>query len=120
MKTHPHTCGRILRTAFLALIISALPFPAFGYGDAGHQTLGAIADRLIASSPNTVTHVRALIGNQTLEKAATWADDCKYHFNPNDPDMVAFVNANPHQTPTPGPHDQNSYHFTDIPIQETH
>ena len=119
MKTHPHTCGRIL-TAFLALIISALPFPAFGYGDAGHQTVGAIADRLIASSPNTVTHVRALIGNQTLEKAATWADDCKYHFNPNDPDMVAFVNANPHQTPTPGPHDQNSYHFTDIPIQETH
>ena len=120
MNTYPNIRGRILRIAFLALTISALPTPIFGYGDDGHKTVGAIADKLIANSPNTVAHVRALIGNQTLEKAATWADDCKYHFNPNDADMVAFVAANPHLTPTPGPHDQNSYHYTDIPIQETH
>jgi hypothetical protein len=120
MNTHPTTRGRIFRTAFLILTMSALPFPAFGYGDDGHKTVGAIADILIANSPNTVAHVKALIGNKTLEKSATWADDCKYHFNPQDPDMVAFVAANPHLTPTPGPHDQNAYHYTDIPIQETH
>lgn len=117
MKTN---IRRIFRTAFPILAVAALPCAVFGYGDQGHQTVGAIADKLIAASPNTVAHVRALLANQTLEKVATWADDCKYHYNPNDPDMVAFVAANPHLTPTPGPHDQNSYHYTDIPIQETH
>ncbi|MDP9100369.1 MAG: S1/P1 nuclease [Verrucomicrobiota bacterium] len=34
--------------------------------------------------------------------------------------MVDFVAKNPHMTPTPGPHDQNAYHYTDIPIQEAH
>jgi hypothetical protein len=68
MNTHPSIRGRILRAAFLALTMSALPLPAFGYGDQGHQTVGAIADKLIANSPNTVAHVRALIGNQTLER----------------------------------------------------
>lgn len=120
MNTSLIISARLLRVALLSLAILTWPYPALGYGDAGHQTVGAIADKLISNSPNTVAHVRALIGNQTLEKAATWADDCKYHFNPNDPDMVAFVAANPHLTPTPGPHDQNSYHFTDIPIQEAH
>lgn len=110
----------ILRIALLTLTFSASPFPAFGYGDEGHKTVGAIADILIANSPNTLARVRTLLPNTSLEKAATWADECKYHFNPNDADMVDFVNKNPHMTPTPGPHDQNSYHFTDIPIQETH
>jgi hypothetical protein len=120
MNTHSNPSRRILRAAFLTLTISALPLPAFGYGDAGHQTVGAIADRLIAGSPNTVAHVHALIGNETLEHTATWADTAKHPGHNPTAEMQAFIAANPHLSPTPGPHDQNSYHFTDMPFQETH
>lgn len=116
MNTHLNTCGRIFRAAFLAVAISVLPIPAFGYGDEGHKTVGAIADKLIANSPNTVAQVRALIGNTTLERASIWADDAKYNPNQNDAEMMAFINANAHHSA----HDHWDYHFTDIPIQETH
>jgi hypothetical protein len=116
MNTHTNIRGRIFRIAFLALALAALPSPIFGYGDEGHKTVGAIADKLIANSPNTVAHVRALIGNTTLERTAIWADDAKYSPNPNDPEMMAFINANAHHSV----HDHWDYHFTDIPIQETH
>ncbi len=119
MKTNLKICGRIVRAVLLILAAIVLSSTAFGYGPEGHQTVGAIADKLIANSPNTVAHVRALIGNETLEHASTWADDCKYHFNPHDQDMVAFVSANPHVQGSNGPHDHHAYHFTDIPIQET-
>jgi len=119
METNSNICGRIFGAALLISIATALASTTFGYGNEGHQTVGAIADKLIANSPNTVAHVRALIGNETLEHASTWADDCKYHFNPHDPDMVAFVSANPHVQHDAGPHDHHAYHYTDIPIQET-
>ena len=119
MKTSLNTFGRILRAVLLISAGIVLASTAFGYGPEGHQTVGAIADELIANSPNTVAHVRALIGNETLEHASTWADDCKYAFNPHDQDMVAFVSANPHVQGGNGPHDHHAYHFTDIPIQET-
>src|SRR5262249_5720784 len=120
MKTNLNICGRFVRAVPLTFVATVLASTAFGYGNEGHQTVGAIADKLIANSPNTVVHVRALIGNETLEHASTWADDCKYNFNSHDPDMVAFVAANPHVQGSNGPHDHHAYHFTDIPIQETH
>jgi hypothetical protein len=118
MKTNPNICAQIFRAALLVFVAAALPSTVFAYGDKGHQTVGAIADKLIATSPNTVAHVRALLSKETLEHAATWADDCKYHYNPHDPDMVAFVAANPHVDGNAGPHDHHAYHYTDIPIQE--
>jgi len=119
MKTNLNICGRIVRAVLLVLAAIMLASTTFGYGPEGHQTVGAIADKLIANSPNTVAHVRALIGNETLEHASTWADDCKYNFNPRDHDMAAFVSANPHVHGSKGPHDHHAYHYTDIPIQET-
>src|SRR6266446_8593004 len=116
MNTYPN----ILRSALGSIFAVALVSSSFGYGDAGHQTVGAIADKLIANSPNTVAHVRALIGDETLEHASTWADKCKHIIDPNDPDMMAFIAANPHSPGSNGPHDHYAYHYTDIPIQETH
>ncbi|HEV7403133.1 MAG TPA: S1/P1 nuclease [Chthoniobacteraceae bacterium] len=104
--------ARFLLTALVSLGCSGA---AFGWGYPGHETVGALADRLLANDPaaaNARAHIAQLLGpGAKLQKAATWADDVKYHFNANDPEMVAFQNANPH-------HDQ--YHYTDIPIQETH
>jgi hypothetical protein len=119
LKTNQNIRGRIVRAVLRAFVTTMLASTALGYGNEGHQTVGAIADTLIANSPNTVAHVRALIGNETLERASTWADDCKYHLNPHDHDMVAFVSANPHVQGSSGPHDHHAYHYTDIPIQET-
>ncbi|MDP9100368.1 MAG: hypothetical protein M3N48_15460 [Verrucomicrobiota bacterium] len=68
MNTPPNARARSFRIPLVALIIAASPFPAFGYGDDGHKTVGAIADILIANSPNTLAHVRTLLPNQTLEK----------------------------------------------------
>ena len=115
--SHPQkTCGRLLRAALPAFIIFALPFATFGYGDPGHQTVGAIADELIANSPNTAAHVRALIGNTTLELVSIWADNAKHNLDQNDAEMMAFIRANAH----PSAHDHFHYHYTNIPIQETH
>jgi hypothetical protein len=111
---------RTLQLILSPLFIAAIRCTAFGYGDEGHQTVGAIADKLLVNSPNTVAHIRSLIGNQSLERAATWADDVKYHFDPNNPEMVAFANANPNMPHNSGPHDHHAYHYTDIPIQENH
>jgi len=116
---HPILSHRILRAAILIAAVAALPFAAFGYGNEGHQTVGAIGDRLIANSPNTLARVRALTGGRTLERISTWADDAKYNPNPNDAEMMAFINSHPHDPPHT-PRDHWDYHFTDIPIQETH
>jgi S1/P1 Nuclease len=117
MKTNPKICARIFRAA---LILIAYPLStALGYGPEGHKTVGAIADNLIKNSPNTVAHVRALIGTDTLEKTATWADECKAA-NLHDPEMIAFTTANHHTAQSDGPHDHFAYHYTDIPIQEAH
>src|SRR5262245_25652825 len=67
-------CGPMIRAVLVTFAATVLPSTVFSYGPEGHQTVGAIADKLIANSPNTVSHVRALIGNETLEHASTWAD----------------------------------------------
>jgi hypothetical protein len=54
-----------------------LPAPIFGYGNEGHQTVAAIADKLIANSPNTVAHVRALRGNETREPAQVRTENAR-------------------------------------------
>ena len=116
MNTAPFS---ILKTILTTVGTTMLASSAFGYGDEGHQTVGAIADRLLQHAPHAAAGVRALLGNETLEKAATWADDVKYHYDAHDPEMVAFVQANPHVPDNSGPHDHHAYHYTDIPIQET-
>jgi hypothetical protein len=114
MKTNPDRCGRIFRAALLVLAISALPAPIFGYGEEGHKTVAAIADRIIAGLPNTRAQVRALLGNETLEHTAMWADTAKRPPEHPTQEMRDFIAAN-----RSAAHDQHNYHYTDIPIQET-
>lgn len=89
-----------------ALCVAAFTTTALGYGGKGHQTVGALADLLIAGS-NAETHVRQILGAQKLEDASLWADQVKARNLP--PEMRAFVNRNPRH---------HQYHYTDIPIQE--
>lgn len=89
-----------------ALGAAAFTTSAFGYGNEGHQTVGAIADLLIAGT-NAERHVREILGPGKLEQASLWADQVKgSHLSP---EKQAFVDRNPHH---------KQYHYTDIPIQE--
>jgi len=77
------------------------------YSVNGHETVGYLADELIQGTA-AETHVKALLGADTLGQVATWADRAKVKPQ-TDPEMLAFVQANFHH------HD---YHYTDVPIQK--
>jgi hypothetical protein len=89
-----------------AVCATAFTTTSFGYGPKGHQTVGAVADLLIAGT-NAETRVREILGSEKLEKASLWADEVKGSHLP--PEMQAFVDRNP---------SHKQYHYTDIPIQE--
>ncbi len=96
--------------------VAAIQSSAWGYGPDGHEIVGDIADQLIKNTP-AAAHVHTLLGNNTLGSVASWADDAKYSPNPHDAEMMAFINANPKNS---GVTDHWNYHFTDIPVEETH
>jgi hypothetical protein len=83
------------------------PQVALPWGFDGHETIGAIADRLIPGT-NAATQVRSLLlPGETLAGASIWADCAKGYCGPLTPEMNDFINANPrHQ----------NYHFTDVPV----
>lgn len=111
MKTPINPSSFLRRSigAFLAGLSTILLIPgiAFGYGNEGHRTVGAIADKLIQGT-NAEQHVKELLGNESLEIAALWADEVKGDSLTSE--MKAYVKNNPRH---------KSYHFTDIPIQES-
>jgi hypothetical protein len=80
---------------------------AFGWGDEGHRTIGAMADKLIAGKA-AATHVRALLGDETLSTASVWADQVKGRRDQT-PEMLQFKNDNPNHF---------VFHYTDIPFEE--
>ena len=55
-----------------ALLTAAAALPALAWGPYGHQTVGAIADQLIAGTP-TAKKVRQVLGGN-LQMASVWAD----------------------------------------------
>jgi hypothetical protein len=83
--------------------------PACAWGNEGHETIGAMADRLLRGT-NAEKHVADLLAGATLERYAVWADcakrACKGWY---DGEMKRFAKANP---------DHRHYHYTDIPMQE--
>ncbi|WP_395753837.1 S1/P1 nuclease [Prosthecobacter sp.] len=81
-----------------------VPTAVLGFGNEGHQTVGAIADRLIAGSP-AAKHVKKLLGDETLEHAATWADEVKH--GPKTAETEAFAVRNK---------EHHNYHYTDVPV----
>ncbi|HET9645101.1 MAG TPA: S1/P1 nuclease [Burkholderiaceae bacterium] len=100
-----------MRRCASALLVSvwiAFAPNAFGWGNSGHQTVGAIADRLIANS-NAADGVKALLQpGESLESISIWADCAKGYCGPLTAEMQEFVNGNPQH------HD---YHFTDLPFE---
>ncbi|MDH4393821.1 MAG: S1/P1 nuclease [Aquabacterium sp.] len=117
-----------------------LAAPAWAWGPRGHQTVGGIADQLIAGTP-TARKVRAMLGT-SLQVASVWADcaraveskagqwaytnpgkfkDCAVYENAaSQAALVAFVKRNATRCGFMASHAQcrhKAWHFTDIPIQ---
>ena len=96
---------------FLARIIfsclTCYATAAFGWGDEGHKTIGAMADKLIAGT-SAATHVHELLGDETLSTASVWADQVKGRSNQT-PEMIQFKKNNPRHA---------VFHYTDIPFEE--
>jgi len=67
-----------------------------------------MADKLIAGSA-AATHVRALLGEETLSTASVWADQVKGR-NDQTPEMLQFKQDNPRHF---------VFHYTDIPFEES-
>jgi hypothetical protein len=92
----------------LILLFAGSAAPAvFAWGDDGHRTIGAMADRLIAGTA-AAQHVRELLGEETLSAASVWADFVKGRTNQTE-EMLQFKAANPNHAVS---------HYTDIPFEE--
>jgi hypothetical protein len=113
-----------LATLFLAC-------PCFGYGPPGHETVGAIADELLAKKP-AGAEVKALIDGITLQRAAVMPDEIKgwdkkgvddpksFHYRDHpkiDMQLREFWRANPptHDVNSPMP-SHHWFHYTDVPV----
>jgi hypothetical protein len=131
-----------LLAAITACAAMLLPAPVSAWGPHGHQTVGGIADQLIAGTP-AAKKVRAILGSNLLT-AAVWADcarsvelkagkwvyvnpgtykDCAVYENPaSQAALIAFVQRNATRCGYMAPYTQcrhKAWHFTDIPIQLT-
>jgi S1/P1 Nuclease len=119
-----------------------LATPALAWGPQGHQTVGAIADSLIAGT-HAATQVHSILGTETLQTAALWADCAKgvtekppYRFvvNPQYSEcapfqttsgkqaMVAYVTRNLSDC-MPTAHQEvchKQYHYADVAIERDH
>ncbi|NSL56340.1 S1/P1 nuclease [Uliginosibacterium aquaticum] len=133
--------ARLLRPLCL-LIATLVSSAALAWNSAGHQAVGAIADRLLEGS-YAGQMVRQTLGGMSLETAAVWADCVKgtsskdgvnftYTANPqrftecipfNTPEqqarIIAFVKANWTQCGTAQGNEwcHNQYHYTDVAPQ---
>lgn len=130
------------RRALVATSLAAVAaLPAMAWGPYGHQTVGAIADQLIAGTP-TAKKVRQVLGGN-LQMASVWADcakavessggtwaytrpgtykECALFENAaSQAAMVAFVKRNATRCGGFASSAQcrhKAYHFTDIAIQQ--
>lgn len=89
----------------ISLIVSR---GAAAWGNDGHKTIGAIADRLIAGTNAETAVLALLLPGESLESISIWADCAKGYCGPLTPEMKSFVTANP---------DHHDYHFTDLPFE---
>jgi hypothetical protein len=96
---------RALALAAVALIVSS---DAFAWGAAGHETVGAIADQLIAGRRAEVEVRKLLNPGENLQTVSIWADCAKGHCGPLTDELRQFVRRNPHDA---------RYHYTDVPFQ---
>ncbi len=98
----------IAKLTFTSLLLCTLTTRTFGFWEEGHESVGAIADQLIANS-SAGKHVHDLLGDETLAVAALWADQAKGYGGNLTEEMQQFKKANPKHS---------QFHYTDIPFQE--
>jgi hypothetical protein len=93
-----------------SLCLALFTRAAFGYGFAGHEVVGNYAEHFLKGT-RAETEVRALLHNgETLARVSTWADRAKFDDKYLSPEMKTYVARNP---------EHHSYHYCDIPFQET-
>jgi hypothetical protein len=96
----------------LPLLLSlclALIGKASGYGNAGHQAIGTVAEHYLAGT-RAMKEVRALLKEgENLDRASTWADRAKLPDKYLTAEMKDFVANNP---------DHHTFHYCDIPFQQ--
>lgn len=124
------------------LLLAGAALPAMAWGPAGHQAIGAIADRLIEGTP-TAKKVRSLLGSN-LQTASVWADCVRavqlvggaWTYAPKEAypecvpfekteaskqQMVDYVKRNASVCDDVPAHSKGcrhkSYHFVDLPVQ---
>src|SRR5277367_703630 len=98
---------KLLDRIVILLLACCAATTTFGWGDEGHRTIGAMADKLIAGTP-AAAHVHDLLGDETLSTASVWADQVKGRKNQT-PEMLQFKKDNPHHS---------VFHYSDIPFEE--
>ena len=64
-----------MRKLIAALLISLIAGPALAWGQNGHRVTGAIAEPLLSRKAKAA--ITALIGNESLAEASTWADEMR-------------------------------------------
>jgi hypothetical protein len=104
-RTNAFRAGALAAFAGLSLLISTA---ACAWGDAGHETVGAIADQLIAGRRAAVEVGKLLKPGETLRSVANWADCAKGYCGELTEELREFVRRNPRHA---------HYHYTDVPFQ---
>src|ERR1700679_2892738 len=97
---------RFLDRLAISFFACCVATTAFGWGDEGHRTIGAMADKLIVGTA-AAAHVHELLTNETLSVASVWADQVKGRRDQT-PEMLQFKQNNPHHS---------VFHYTDIPFE---
>jgi hypothetical protein len=85
-----------MRAILAALLIVLTPTSALAWGQTGHRVTGAIAEPML--SRRAAREVRAILGNETLAEASTWADDMR-----SNPEPFWQTTANP-------------WHYVTVPV----
>ncbi len=86
---------------FLAIILLLVtPAPAFAWGQIGHRVTGAIAQPLLTRK--AARAIYAIIGEETLAEASTWADEMR-----SNPEPFWQSTANP-------------WHYVTVPVGKTY
>src|SRR5580692_11539863 len=98
---------KLAHSLLLSIFACASATTVFGWGDEGHRTIGAMADKLIMGTAAAI-HVHELLGDETLSTASVWADQVKGRRDQT-PEMLQFKTNNPRHS---------VFHYTDIPFEE--
>jgi hypothetical protein len=118
--------------AFICSFLASGALPAHAWGNEGHEIVGAVAD-LAMKSPQARAQVKRLLGDESLSRAAIWADVVKslglYPFDDGrnaqlarDRDTVAFVKEFSDNGSNARSHAQGGsgvWHFVDLPLGST-